>query len=241
MINKSSPIPIYHQLEEKIKAQIEESEIAPGDLLPSEREYAEMYDISRMTVRQAISKLVNDGYVYRKKGTGTFVSQRKIEQPLQGLTSFSEDMKRRGMTPGNELVEFKVIPAPEHVAYALNIPQGEPVYEIQRIRLADSTPMALETNYLSENRIKGLTKEIVQTSLYEYVESRLKLNISHATQLIESSIVTPREKELLQVKKGAPVLLIQRNTFLEDGTPLEIVKSAYRADRYRFMIDMQRK
>ncbi|MGJ9382498.1 GntR family transcriptional regulator [Salipaludibacillus sp. CF4.18] len=240
MINKSSPIPIYHQLEERIKTEIEEGSLKSGDLLPSEREYAETFKISRMTVRQAISNLVSNGYVYRKKGTGTFVSQKKFEQILPGLTSFTEDMKRRGMVPSNELVEFSILPASEEVAHALDIKNSESVYKIERIRLADNFPIALETTFVSKHRIEGITEEIAHTSLYEYFESTLNLNIDHATQLIESSIINSEEKKLLHMKTGDPVLLIQRTTYLDDGTPLEFVKSVYRADRYRFMIDMKR-
>ncbi|PYZ93474.1 phosphonate metabolism transcriptional regulator PhnF [Salipaludibacillus keqinensis] len=240
MINKNSPIPIYYQLEEKIKGQIEQGELQTGDMLPSEREYADHYAISRMTVRQAISKLVNDGYVYRKKGTGTFVAEKKIEQPLQGLTSFTEDMKARGMTASNRLIHFKTIPASTYVAHSLNIPVDSPVYEIQRIRLADGVPMALETNFLSATLVQGLSEEVVQSSLYDFIENKLNKKIGHATQIIESSIVNETEMELLEVKKDSPVLLIERKTSLEDGTPLELVKSSYRADRYRFIINMER-
>ncbi|SER95518.1 GntR family transcriptional regulator [Salipaludibacillus aurantiacus] len=240
MINKNSPIPIYYQLEEKIKNQIDQGDLKPGDMLPSEREYANTYAISRMTVRQAITKLVNDGYVYRKKGTGTFVSEKKIEQPLQGLTSFTEDMKARGMTPGNRLVHFKVVPATSSVANYLKIQENDPVYEIQRVRLADNVPMALETSYLPEKLVPGVTKEIMQSSLYEYIEAALGKKIKEATQIIESSTANQNEVELLQVRKSSPILLIERHTYLEDGTPVEFVKSAYRADRYRFMINMKR-
>ncbi|UTR15319.1 GntR family transcriptional regulator [Salipaludibacillus sp. LMS25] len=240
MIDKNSPIPIYYQLEEKIKTQIDQGELQPGDMLPSEREYASHYAISRMTVRQAITKLVNDGYVYRKKGTGTFVAAKKIDQPLQGLTSFTEDMKARGMVATNRLIHFKVMSPPLPVMKALNIDSSTPVYEIQRVRLADGLPMALETTYISKRLIPDITEELLERSLYDYVENSLGKEIGEGTQIIESSTVNQNEITHLNVKKGAPVLLIERHTYLKDGTPLELVKSSYRADRYRFMINMQR-
>ncbi|UJW58353.1 GntR family transcriptional regulator [Bacillus sp. A116_S68] len=240
MIDKNSPIPIYYQLEEKIKTQIDQGDLQPGDMLPSEREYASQYAISRMTVRQAITKLVNDGYVYRKKGTGTFVSAKKIDQPLQGLTSFTEDMKARGMVATNRLIHFKVISPPLSVMKALNIDSSTPVYEIQRVRLADGLPMALETTYISKHLIPNITEKLLEQSLYDYVENSLGKEIGEGTQIIESSTVNQNEITHLNVKKGSPVLLIERHTYLKDGTPLELVKSSYRADRYRFMINMQR-
>ncbi|MGJ7919719.1 GntR family transcriptional regulator [Neobacillus sp. LXY-4] len=240
MIDKNSPIPLYYQLEEHIKELIEKGELRPGDALPAEREYAEKYQISRMTVRQAFTQLVNEGYLHRLQGKGTFVAERKIEQALQGLTSFTEDMKARGFEPGSQLIHFEIIPATSQIASQLSIQEYGPVYEIKRIRLADGVPMALETNYISANLIKGLTEEIVNQSLYTYIEDRLNLRIDHAAQVIESSIATQSEANYLNINKGAPVMLIQRNTFLHDGTPVEFVKSAYRADRYKFMIQMKR-
>ena len=242
MINKSSPVPIYYQLEEIIKDLIEKGELKPGDSLPAEREYAEQFQISRMTVRQALNELVNDGYLYRVKGKGTFVAERKpkIEQALQGLTSFTEDMKARGMKPGSQLLQFEIIQATSLIANQLGIQEYGPVYEMKRIRLADNVPMALETNYISTNFIKGLTEKIVNQSLYSYIEKQLNLKIDYASQVIESSVANELEAEYLNILPGAPIMLIQRNTFLKDGTPVEFVKSTYRADRYKFMIQMNR-
>jgi GntR family transcriptional regulator len=240
MINKNSPIPLYHQLEEHIKELIEEGKLKTGDSVPPEREFAEKYKISRMTVRQAFTKLVNEGYLHRLQGKGTFVSERKIEQALQGLTSFTEDMKARGMEPGSQLIHFEIIPATTQIAAQLAISEYGPVYEIKRIGLADGVPMAIETNYISANLIQGLTEKIVNQSLYAYIESQLNLNIDRASQIIESSIASQTEAKLLNISKGAPVMLIQRNTFLQNGTPVELVKSVYRADRYKFMIQLNR-
>ncbi|MDQ0219879.1 GntR family transcriptional regulator [Peribacillus cavernae] len=241
MINKKSPIPIYYQLQEQIKNMIEKGELKPGDTISSERQYAEKFKISRMTIRQALTKLVDEGYLYRVKGKGTFVAERKIEQPLQGLTSFTEDMKSRGMKPGSKPLSFEVIPASSSIANHLAIQEYGPVYEIKRIRLADDVPMALETTYISANLIKGLTEEImINQSLYEYIEDHSRVKIDQAEQIIESSIADQMESQYLKIKKGLPVMLIQRKSFSEDGTPIEFVKSVYRADRYRFMIHMKR-
>jgi GntR family transcriptional regulator len=242
MIKKNSPIPIYYQLGEIIKDLIEKGELKPGDSLPAEREYAEKFQISRMTVRQAFTQLVNDGYLHRIQGKGTFVAERseKIEQTLRGLTSFTEDMKVRGLKPESRLINFEIIPATKLIADQLGIQEYGPVYEIKRIRLADDEPMALETNYISANFIKGLTEQIVNQSLYSYIEDQLNLRIDHASQVIESSIANQLEADYLKIQSGAPVMLIQRNTFLKDGTPVEFVKSSYRADRYKFMIQMNR-
>ncbi|MYL35400.1 UTRA domain-containing protein [Pontibacillus yanchengensis] len=240
MIDKNSPVPIYYQIEEAIKSQIINGVLQPGDALPSEREYTEQYNISRMTVRQAISNLVHAGYLYRQKGRGTFVSKQKIEKNLQGLTSFSEDMRARGMKPGNRLVGFEIIPAPSSIARKLKIEEHTPIYEIKRIRLADDKPMAYERTYIPANLVKGLTEEHVKGSLYDYLEDTLNLVIESATHEIESSLTNEFEMKMLEVPENSSILLIKRQTFLQDGTPLEVVESSYRSDRYKFMTHMIR-
>lgn len=240
MINKQSPVPIYYQIEEQIKQLIETGEYKPGDMIPSEREYTEKYDISRMTVRQAITNLVNEGYLYREKGKGTFVAKKKIEQPLIGLTSFTEDMKARGMVPESRLIEFDIIPADATVAHNLELNDGDTVYKISRVRLADNVPMAVETSCIPTKLVQGLTESIVDRSVYDYIENTLNLKIDYATQTVESALVRENERRLLKINENVPIMLIQRNTFLEGGTPIEYVKSSYRADRYKFIVHMSR-
>ncbi|WHX40163.1 GntR family transcriptional regulator [Mesobacillus sp. AQ2] len=240
MIDKNSPIPIYHQLEEYIKSQIESGELKPDEAIPSERVYADLFKISRMTIRQALTNLVNDGYLYRQKGKGTFVNQKKVENRLEGMTSFTEDMKERGLTPGSRLVSFEIIPASRKIADMLHLAEHTPVFEIKRVRLADDAPLALETTFLPANLVKGLTEEIINHSLYEYIEEKLSLTIHEATQQIEATIAKEHELPLLEIDRGSPVLLIHRTSYLKDGTPFEYVKSAYRADRYKFVHSMKR-
>jgi GntR family transcriptional regulator len=240
MINKNSPVPIYHQLEEYIKQQIETGILREEAVIPSEREFAEVFQISRMTVRQAINNLVLEGYLTRQKGKGTFVSKKKVEQELQGMTSFTEDMLSRGMNPSSTLLSFQIIPADKNTALDLKIEENDSVYKIKRIRLADGAPMALETAYIPVEIVPGLTEENSNLSLYQYIEQHLSLSISEATQEIEASIADSDDAETLEINIGDPILLIQRISYLQDGIPFEIVKSTFRADRYRFVHTMKR-
>lgn len=240
MVDKQSPLPIYFQLEEAIKVQIENGDWIPGEMIRSEREFAEKHQISRMTVRQAINNLVNDGYLYRIKGKGTFVAKKKFEQKLPVLSSFSEDMKARGLKPSSKLIRFKIVPASNEIASELAIPIFDPIYEIQRVRLADDVPMALEMTAIPANLIQGLTEEHAKGSLYEFIEDVLSSPIDQAKQVIEASVAHEPESEHLGIKKGSPLLLIQRNTYLSDGTALEVVRSAYRGDRYKYIVEMNR-
>lgn len=240
MINKSSPIPIYHQLEAYLKEQIENSSLHADEMIPSEREFAERFQISRMTVRQAINNLVSDGYLYRQKGRGTFVSKQKVEQALEGLTGFTEDMLERGMKPSSRLLSFNTIASGSIVAHQLQVAEKDLVYEISRVRLADGIPMALETTYIPVALVPGLTEDNSNHSLYKYIENQLSLKISEATQEIEAAIARRPEADQLDIVTGAPVLLIMRTACLQDGTPFEFVKSVYRADRYRFIHRLKR-
>ena len=240
MINKNSPIPIYHQLEEYIKNEIEKGILKTDQAIPSEREYSELYNISRMTVRQALNNLVHDGYLYRHKGKGTFVGKQKVEQRLQGLTSFTEDMIERGLEPSSKLLHFEIVPASISIADKLGLKENSPVYEIQRVRLADGTPMAFETTYLPANLVMGVTEDIINHSLYKYIEDKLNLVIENATQYLEASIAKDPEVKYLELDKGSPILLISTTTFLSDNTPFEYVMAAYRADRYKFINQLKR-
>ncbi|OLP65329.1 HTH-type transcriptional repressor YvoA [Bacillus pumilus] len=239
-IDKQSPIPMYHQIMENLKKQIEDGTLAPDTLIPSEREYAERFGISRMTVRQALSNLVNEGYLYRQKGKGTFVSREKFEQPLQGLTSFTEDMRQRGLKASSELLDFNKIACPAHLFSSLQLADSDAVFELKRIRFANDEPMAIETSYIPEKFAGTLTKEHLTGSLYEYIENHTGLAIAHATQELEANVATKGEAHLLSITTGAPVLSITRTTYLQNDLPFEYVLSVYRGDRYKLIHTMER-
>ncbi|MCA1055665.1 GntR family transcriptional regulator [Rossellomorea aquimaris] len=240
MVNKKSPLPLYYQIEEHIKALIESGELKPGDVLPSERELAESFTISRMTVRQAITNLVNKNLLYRKKGSGTYVSHKKFEQSLHGLTSFSEDMRSRGLDPGNKLIHFELSSPTEELIDHFTLEEDDLVYKIKRIRLANGEPMAIETSYIPVKLLPGLSQKVLSSSLYRYAEEENGIKLGHATQSLEASAATEEDAKHLQLDAGDPVLFIQRETFLEDGAPFELVKSTYRGDKYKYKMNIER-
>lgn len=149
-------------------------------------------------------------------------------------------MLLRGLIPGNHILSFEKVIAESSIQSKLSLNEEDLIYKIKRVRLANNQPMALETSYLPIRLVPGLTRKILDQSLYQYIEEVLKLTIGYATQTIESSIVNNEEIHYLNLKKGNPVLLMERETYLEDGTPLEIVRSSYRADKYKFTIDISR-
>jgi GntR family transcriptional regulator len=239
-IDKHSPFPIYYQIQEWVKTRIDEGKLKPGDKIPSENELCEQFEVSRMTIRQAINNLVEQGYLHRKRGIGTFVQLPKVEQKLQSMTGFTEDMLARGLRPSSELLSFQIVSATAKVAQKLQLEEGSPVYEVRRIRLADEEPIALETTYLSPSLVKGINEEILQYSLYEHLEQNLGYKLTRATQTIEASVATEDEAWYLNINKKAPVLVVEQVSYAVGDLPLEYVKCIYRGDRYKFITTINR-
>lgn len=242
LLDKQSPVPMYVQIEEQLKRQILQKEFAVGSTIPSERELTELFDVSRMTVRQAITNLVKEGLLYREKGRGTFVAAPKVEQPLNGngLMGFTEDMLSRGMIPSSKLVSFKKIIPEIDIAQALQLEEGEEVFIVKRIRYADDKPMAIERSYLPFKLVPELDLEVVEGSLYSFVEQSQELTIGHALQQMEATLVKKEDAELLQISTPSAVLFIERVSYLTNEVPIEIVRSTYRADRYKFISEIRR-
>ncbi|MDN7242952.1 GntR family transcriptional regulator [Planococcus sp. N028] len=240
MLDKQSPIPIYVQIEERLKSQISDGRFPPGAAIPSERELTEAFGVSRMTVRQAITNLVNEGLLFREKGRGTFVAVPKVEQPLSGMTSFTEDMLARGMKPSNQLLTFGKRKPDKQVAEELQLEADEEVFFVERIRYADSIPMAIERTYLPVKLFPELNEDVLAGSLYVFVEGTARLKIGGAVQKMEAALVKREDAELLHVETPFSVLIIERISKLSNGVPFEVVRSTYRADRYKFTSEIQR-
>ncbi|KAA0965318.1 GntR family transcriptional regulator [Sporosarcina sp. ANT_H38] len=240
MLDKQSSVPMYVQIEDYLKKQIIEGGFVIGIAIPSERELTDIFSVSRMTVRQSISNLVNEGLLYREKGRGTFVATPKIEQPLIGLTSFTEDMLSRGMKPSNKLISFeKMIPEME-IAYKLQLSRDEEVFVVKRIRFADNKPMAIERSYLPVKLVPDLELDKIEGSLYSFIEKDKRLTISHASQRMEAVLVKKEDAEFLEIRMPSAVLMMERTSYLTNDVPFEIVRSTYRADRYKFISEIRR-
>lgn len=239
-IDKNSRIPIYGQIEEIIKKSIYSEVYKIGESIPSERELSVQFDVSRMTVRQAITNLVNSGILYREKGRGTYVANPKLEQPLTGLRSFTEDMLARGMKPSSKIIRFeKMIPSRD-IANDLFLEPGDEIYYIVRIRSADYKPMAIERAHIPVKLVPNLDEQEILGSFYQFIENILHQKIGNAVQQIEASIITKEESKLLKISPTSAVLNIKRISYLSDGFPFEMVESTYRADSYKFISEIKR-
>ena len=240
-LQADSPVPLYFQLQTKIKLLIETGQLAYGDRLPSERQIAELAMINRLTVRQALTALANEGVLTRRRGLGTFVATPKLEHGLAKLTSFTEDMQRRGLTPSTVVLSLGIQAAEQRVAQALGLAAGEEVIVLERLRLADGTPMALEVSHLPCRRFPDFLTEgfdFARTSLYDTLRRHYNVNFARAIETLEARSDLSREAELLGIASGSPLLARERTTLDITDVPLEHVRSLYRADRYRFVIEV---
>jgi GntR family transcriptional regulator len=235
-------MPMYYQIRTHLLEAIENGTLKTGGRVPSERELTEQFSVSRMTVRQALSELESQGYLIRIQGKGTFVGSPKFEQPLTTLTSFTEEMRQRGLEPGATVLSSDELIAGAKLAGTLQILPTDSVYRFQRLRLANGEPMALENVHLSSQLCPGLIDIPLQNqSLYQVLAERYAIHLGLATQSLEAVAAGPYEAALLQVREGTPLLSIERLSRDQNDRPVEYVRSLYRGDRYRFTAELSRK
>jgi GntR family transcriptional regulator len=231
-IDPTSPVPKYFQLREILLDLVEDAALPVDAPIPSERELCQRFGLSRMTVRQAVDHLVSEGRLYRVPGKGTFVARPKIEMPLR-LVSFTEDMRARGLEPGARDLDRRTTPANAHLARVFGVPPGSGVHVIERLRTADSEPMAVERSHIPASVAPGLLDTpLGDASLYDVLQKRFGVVFDAGEQTIEAGIADTADARLLDLARGSAVLLLQRRSFM-NGTCVELAVSTYRADRYQ--------
>ncbi len=231
-VQRQSPVPLYYQISNYILEKIASGELKPDERIPSEGDLSSIFHVSRMTAREAITRLVNEGILYRKQGKGTFVSQPRIERQTNRLTGFFEDMLERGLRPSSKVFEIEVIGADRHVSKLLHLNEGEPAIRIRRLRLANDEPMAFQVVHLPEKLCPQLVQEDLSSqSLYGLLEKKYGLRLVRAEERIQAVKAGVREAALLG-KRDLPLLAIERVTYLADDVPIELVNTLYRGDRY---------
>lgn len=241
-IDFHSPIPFYIQLMDALRARITRGDWQPGDQLPGEHMLCDTYGVSRTVVRQALRELELEGLIYRRKGKGSFVATPKISGALaQKLTGFYQDLEERGTRPVSDVLKQHVIPAPANVAQHLEIKPGTPVVELQRLRFVQAEPIVLVTSYLPHAFCPGLEKvDFREQSLYACLERVYGLIIASGRRYIEAVAANRQEAKLLRVEAGAPLLLLDSISYLEDKTPVEYYHALHRGDRSRLEVALVR-
>lgn len=239
MVDTAPALPKKHELvRQHIEAEISRG-LKAHQKLPTERELAETFSVNRITIRHALSELERDGIIYRVQGSGTFVSGSGISKALE-FTSFSEDMKMRGMTPGSLSVELAVEPAGMQVGYALGLSPATPVVHVRRVRTADGTPICLEDSYIPHAFVPGLEDGLQEDSLYDDIAHRFGIHAERADQIIHSTVVDEPDAAKLLVPAFSPAFLVQRTSFDPRGIAIEFAESRYRGDRYSYSVSITR-
>lgn len=236
-IADESPAPLYHKLKKLVTDAIAQGRLSNDEAIPAERDLARMLGISRVTVRKAFSDLVAEGVLVQRQGSGTFVAPKpqRIEQPLSRLTSFTEDMRLRGIkTEADWLDRSIALPTPEE-SLVLALSPGEKITRLHRLRRADGKPLAIERASIPHHFLPD--PDFAGASLYAALEARGHRPI-RALQRLHAVALSASEGELLDLTPGSPALFIQRVSFLADGRIVEFTRSHYRGDSYDFVAEL---
>ena len=235
-IDRSSLVPLYYQLAQQLEEAIANGQLNAGDRLENELELAERFGLSRPTVRQAIQELVRKGLLVRKRGVGTQVVHGQVKRPVE-LSSLYDDLDRTGQHPSTTVLVLDVVPADARLAGALGLAVGVPVRRIERLRCAGEEPLALMANWLPADLADFTAGELERQGLYELMRRR-GVHMRIATQRIGARAATPSEARLLQERKGAPLLTMERTAYDDSGRAVEFGSHVYRAQNYSFEVTL---
>ena len=240
-MKRTVPFPLYYQIKQQLKAAIESNELVADETLPSERELVELFGVSRPTVRQATEELLNEGYLYRRRGLGTFIAHPKLKQELPSVLSFTEQMHREGKTASSRVVSKEVLEKASPAVYeALKLPASSPIFQLKRLRLTDDEPFMLETTSLPLAQFPKLTEiDFGKASLYQFLQEEYNVTIGLIYQTLEPILLKEPEAKLLGVLKGSPAMLLQISAFTPDKHSIEFSQALVRGDRCQYFLKLE--
>lgn len=241
-IDSGSRLPLYDQIERNLRDLIINGRLQPGQMVPSEWDLSELYGVSRLTVRKALDELVRQNWLERRHGVGTFVRQPAIASIAESKLSFTEQMRAIGRRPGSRLIRHGLVPATPKIARALRLQEGEPLFEITRVRQADDIPILLETSCLSQERFPTLAARqwFENDSLYRILSEEYKVTVTGLDHTLKPVLLTETEASYLRAKAGTPALLSEIVAFTREGTPVEYAWSFSNGDQSEFYFHFQR-
>lgn len=241
-IDPSSSFPLYAQVQSILAAAIVNGTFSPGSQIPNEDELAQMYGVSRTTIRQTIQNLVRCGLVEIRRGKGTFVLQPKITQELTELSGFVEDMQLLGRQASARLVDKQIVPASESVAQQLAIRAGTPVVRIQRVRLADNSPLSFDETYLPREIGEKIMENNLETEpIFSLLEEKYDTPLLEAEYRLEAVSADTMVARALGIGPGSPIFLIERTSYTARHQPIDYEKLYYRGDQIRFVTRLARR
>jgi len=235
-------LPLYAQVENVIIDRIANGSLAPGSRLPSEDSLVQEYAVSRTTIRAAIQSLVQRGLVEIRRGKGTFVTHPKITQELTELTGFVEDMQAAGRQPTAKVLDQQIVAANQIVARRLALPQGAPVVRIQRVRLADCTPLSYDETYLPKQLgEKVMADNLVTEPIFSLLEQKYNTPLLEAEYQLEAVCADATVAQALRIGVGSAIFLIERTSYSIGHRPVDYEKLHYRGDQIRFVTRLARR
>lgn len=233
--------PLYHQIREALRLRIEKGELSPGSAIPTEQELVAQYGVSRITIREAVRGLVEEGLLTRRQGKGTFVAARRFAERLGALTGFSEEMTARGIVPGARLLSSESVVLAGREAAQLDLPEGVTAYRIVRLRFVGDDPISLETAIFPfDIGLRVAQADQSSVGYYPLLEEQYGFKLSGADQTIAARGASAEEASALGLRRGAPVLVVERVTLDVWGRRIMLSRGVFRPDRYSYRIHLQR-
>ena len=229
-------LPAYIQIHDHIKKEIDEGKWEIGQRLPSERDLSETFAVSRMTLRQAITLLVEEGVLERRVGSGTYVASTRVQEKMRGTTSFTEIIKNQGKEPSSKLVSYRRTLPSKKEAEMLGLGVTENIIRMERVRYADQVPVLYEVAAVPEKFIKSFNKAEVTSHFFKTLQSH-GYQIGKSQQTIYARLASEKIADYLQIQKGHPILGLTQISYFEDGTAFEFVQSQYVGDRFEFYLE----
>jgi len=241
-IDRLDKAPLYDLIEQNLRELILRGQLNMGETVPSEWELADLYGVSRLTLRNALENLTRQGWLVRRHGVGTFVAHPNVTEITPSKLSFTEQMRSIGRKPSSRLISLRVVEADTEVSNMLKLEQGEPVVEIVRLRLADNEPILLETSYLSQKRFPGLenTTELSDNSLYEWLSTHYQTSVALMDQTLEPVLLREVQAQKLETQPGTPAMLSKVLAYTSNAEPIEYSWSVTRGDQCRFYFSFRR-
>ena len=237
IIDFKSKVPLYFQLKEQVKQNILKGEYKEGDLIPSEREFSNNYELSSTTIRRALNDLVQENFLDRKAGKGTFVRRRKVKRDLRKVLGFTKNMTEMGLTPTTKVLSQKVVMPNAFARERLRLEKTAKVVRLERLRLANDLPMMLETRYIRTDLCPGIEREELSSSLWRTFEDKYGRKPNRHSQGMTIATVSGHAASLLTLNDNSLVFMIKGVTYVQDNEPIECEESLYRSDKYELTFE----
>ncbi|WP_226659260.1 GntR family transcriptional regulator [Pseudalkalibacillus hwajinpoensis] len=232
--------PLYRKIAGQLKEDITNGTLRVGEAIPTEAHLSNHYKASRVTIRQAIQTLVEEGLLEKVQGSGTYVSEKKIEHNIFELQSFTEEMKRLNKTPVNRVIDFQLKAPSDQVKRMLQISEDEKVFYVRRQRLVDDVPYVLEDTYLPVSMFPNLSYQIMSGSKYDYIEKEKGMKIKESFQEIIPILPDEDISMFLEVDSNLPILKVQLYSIFQDSTVFEYSEIYFKSDEYKFTLRASR-